>query len=140
MDLDTYKTAYGKLHEEPLSLAVRQRLADPVPLNLNTLTALKRCSLGLDLYLWLVYRTFTLRAPLRLSWRQVYRQFAADATNAEDKNIVQMFRRKVLRELKKIKLAWSGLNYSTALPTVQLRHASTGHLRPGQTSPQPPTQ
>ena len=28
MDLDTYKTAYGKLHEEPLSLAVRQRLAD----------------------------------------------------------------------------------------------------------------
>ena len=98
----------------------------PVPLDLNTLTALKRCALGLDLYLWLTYRTFTLRAPLRLSWRQVYRQFAADATNAEDKNIVQMFRRKVLRELKKIKLAWSGLNYSTALPTVQLRHAPTG--------------
>ena len=30
----------------------------PVPLNLNTLKALKRSSLGLDLYLWLVYRTF----------------------------------------------------------------------------------
>ena len=30
----------------------------PVPLDMNTLTALKRCSLGLDLYLWLVYRTF----------------------------------------------------------------------------------
>ena len=28
----------------------------PVPLDLNTLTALKRSSLGLDLYLWLVYR------------------------------------------------------------------------------------
>ena len=27
------------------------------------LTALKRCALGLDLYLWLVYRTFALRAP-----------------------------------------------------------------------------
>ena len=47
----------------------------PVPLDMNILTALKRCSLGLDLYLWLTYRTFTLRAPLRLSWRQVYRQF-----------------------------------------------------------------
>ena len=34
----------------------------PVPLNMNTLTALKRSSLGLDLYLWLVYRTFPLRA------------------------------------------------------------------------------
>ena len=40
----------------------------PVPLDMNTLTALKRCSLGLDLYLWLVYRTFTLRAPQQLSW------------------------------------------------------------------------
>ena len=28
---------------------------NPVPLDMNTLTALKRCSLGLDLYLWLTY-------------------------------------------------------------------------------------
>ena len=35
----------------------------PVPLDMNTLTALKRSSLGLDLYLWLVYRTFPLRSP-----------------------------------------------------------------------------
>ena len=33
----------------------------PVPIDMNTLTALKRSTLGLDLYLWLVYRTFTLR-------------------------------------------------------------------------------
>ena len=33
----------------------------PVPLDMNILTALKRSSLGLDLYLWLVYRTFPLR-------------------------------------------------------------------------------
>ena len=33
----------------------------PVPLNMNTLTALKRSALGLDLYLWLVYRTFPAR-------------------------------------------------------------------------------
>ena len=47
----------------------------PVPLDMNTLKALKRCSLGLDLYLWLVYRTFTLKSPLRLTWRHLYRQF-----------------------------------------------------------------
>ena len=47
----------------------------PVPIDMNALTALKRCSLGLDLYLWLVYRTFPLRAPQRITWRQVYRQF-----------------------------------------------------------------
>ena len=42
----------------------------PVPLDMNILKALKRSSLGLDLYLWLTYRTFTLQCPLRLSWPQ----------------------------------------------------------------------
>ena len=86
----------------------------PVPLDLNTLTALKRCSLGLDLYLWLTYRTFALTRPLRLAWRQLYQQFDADPSKAGSHDTVQYFRRKVLRELKKIKLAWPELNYSTA--------------------------
>ena len=101
----------------------------PVPLDLNTLTALKRSPLGLDLYLWLTYRTFTLRAPLRLSWRQVYRQFGADPAQAGDKNIVNAFRTKCLRELKKIKLAWPGLNYTTA-PGVLILHPSTPVIAP----------
>ena len=86
----------------------------PVPLDLNTLAALKRSSLGLDLYLWLTYRTFSLRAPQRLSWRQVYRQFGVDPAKASDHYTVKNFRYKVLRELKKIKIAWPELNYSTA--------------------------
>ena len=86
----------------------------PVPLNMNTLTALKRSPLGLDLYLWVVYRTFPLRAPLRLTWRLLYSQFGAHPDKASDKNIVNAFRRKVLRELKKIKMAWPELNYRTA--------------------------
>ena len=86
----------------------------PVPLNMNTLTALKRCSLGLDLYLWLTYRMFTLKRPLRLTWRQMYQQFGVDPAKASKNQTVQNFRYKVLRELKKIKLAWPELNYSTA--------------------------
>ena len=43
----------------------------PVPLDMNILAALKRSALGLDLYLWLVYRTFPLGAPLRLTWKHV---------------------------------------------------------------------
>ena len=35
----------------------------PVPLDMNILKALKRSSLGLDLYLWLTYRTFGLTRP-----------------------------------------------------------------------------
>ena len=85
----------------------------PVPLDMNTLNALKRCALGLDLYLWLAYRTFTLRAPQRLTWKQVYRQFGTDPAKASDNQTVQDFRYNVLRELKKIKLAWPELNYTT---------------------------
>ena len=86
----------------------------PVPLDMNTLKALKRSSLGLDWYMWLAYRTFALRAPLRLSWRQLYRQFGAEPAKANDKNTVNRFRTHALRELKKIKLAWPDLNYATA--------------------------
>ena len=49
-----------------------------IPLDMNILRAVKRSPLGLDLYLWLTYRTFALKAPLCLSWRQLYRQFGVD--------------------------------------------------------------
>ena len=101
----------------------------PVPIDLNTLTALKRSTLGLDLYLWLTYRTFTLRAPLRLTWRQVYCQFGVEPDRASDRVTVRNFQRKVLRELKKIKLAWSELNYTTA-PGVLVLHPSTPTIPP----------
>ena len=104
----------------------------PVPLDMNTLKALKRCALGLDLYLWLTYRTFALRAPLHLTWRQLYRQFGTDPAKANNKFIVRNFRQNVLRELKKIKLAWPKLNYSTA-PGVLI-------LSPSAPAIPPPTQ
>ena len=105
----------------------------PVPIDMNTLTALKRSSLGLDLYLWLVYRTFALRAPLHLTWRQVYRQFGAHPAKAGDKKTVRNFRREVLRELKKIKLAWPELNYST-VPGVLILLPSTPAILPSASS------
>ena len=54
----------------------------PVPIDMNTLTALRRWALGLDLYLWLVHRTFALTSPLRLSWPHLYHQFDADPSKA----------------------------------------------------------
>ena len=81
---------------------------------MNTLKALKRSSLGLDLYMWAVYRTFSLDRPLRLSWTRLYRQFGVDPSRASDNRTGQDFRKDCLRELKKIKLAWPGLNYATA--------------------------
>ena len=88
-------------------------IAHPIPLDLNILKRLKRSPLGLDLYLWLTYRTFMLKTPLTLVWRQLYRQFGADPAKANETNAVNAFRTDCLRELKKIKRAWPDLNYST---------------------------
>ena len=85
----------------------------PVPLDMNTLKALKRSSLGLDAYMWLTYRIFALKRPLRLSWKQLYRQFGSDPAKAINKFVVRDFRTDFLRELKKIKMAWPDLNYAT---------------------------
>ena len=86
----------------------------PVPLDMNILKAMKRSSLGLDLYLWLVYRTFTLQNSLGLPWPHLYRQFGADPSKANDKFTVRDFRKDCLRELKKIQTAWPGLKYTTS--------------------------
>ena len=96
-------------------------ISHPVPLDMNTLKALTRSALGLDLYVWLNYRVFGLDRPFRLTWPQIYRQFGANPANATDKNIVNDFRAKALRELKKIKIAWPGLDYATPAGVLEIR-------------------
>ena len=109
-------------------------ISHPVPLDMNTLTALKRSPLGLDLYLWLTYRTFTLRTPQRLSWANLYRQFGVDPAKANNNRTVQDFRKDCLRELKKIKLAWPDLNCSTA-PGVLILLPSAPTIAPSSDPP-----
>ena len=87
-------------------------IRNPVPLDMNILKSLSRSPLGLDLYLWLTYRTFGLTRPLRLTWRQLYEQFGADPAKAS-KVAQQAFRRDCLRELDKIQRAWPDLHYRT---------------------------
>ena len=54
-----------------------------------------------------------LRHPVQLSWKQLYRQFGVNPAKAQDKLVVNDFRKDCLRELKKIELAWPELNYRT---------------------------
>ena len=75
------------------------------------LRAMNRSPLGLDLYLWLTYRTFNLTRPMRLTWTQLYRQFGVNPARATDQVTVDNFRRDCLRELKKIKHSWPDLHY-----------------------------
>ena len=61
-----------------------------------------------------MYRTFTLKAPLCLSWRQIYGQFGADPSQLGNRGFnINRFRADCLRELKKINRAWPDLHYHT---------------------------
>ena len=99
-------------------------ITNPIPLDLRILKAMKRSSLGLDLYMWLTYRTFALKRPLRLTWRQLYRQFGVDPAKAGNRRTVDNFRTDCLRELKKIKDAWPDLYYQTAKGALVLSPSS----------------
>ena len=89
-------------------------LRHPLPLDMNILKALKRSPLGLDLYMWLSYRTFTLKEPVKLRWRDLYRQFGVNPDQAGNRRTVDAFRTNCLRELKKIEVAWPDLHYGLA--------------------------
>ena len=127
-----HKLNESSLWESKIELSEKffnEIVSHPVPFNMNTLSALKRSPLGLDLYLWLVYRTFALRAPKRLTWRHLYCQFGAHPAKATDRVTVRNFQRKAMRELKKIKLAWPELNYTTA-PGLLILHPSIPAIAP----------
>lgn len=100
-------------------------IAHPVPLDMRILKEMKRSSLGLDLYMWLSYKTFTLysqgKKPERLPWERLYMQFGADPTKAGDKYVIRDFRKDVLRELRKLKLCWPALTFATPTGCLEVR-------------------
>jgi hypothetical protein len=100
-------------------------LKHPVPIDMRILKTMRRSSLGLDLYLWLSYKTFVLysqkKKPERLSWHLLYRQFGSDPAKAGDKGTVDNFRTDALRELRKLKLCWPGLDYATPKGFLEVR-------------------
>ena len=95
----------------------REVVKQPVPIDMNVLKAMKRSSLGLDLYLWLTYKLFCLKQPQALDWTTLHRQFAKNPST--DPRILSGFRRDVLRELRKIRTAWPGFRFET--PRGKLR-------------------
>jgi hypothetical protein len=100
-------------------------IAHPIPIDIKILTAMRRSSLGFDLYLWLSYKTFSLfsqsKKPDRLSWERLYRQFGVDPGKVDDPYVIQNFRKDVLRELTKLKLAWPAFNYATPKGCLEIR-------------------
>jgi hypothetical protein len=76
--------------------------------------------------MWLSYKTFSLLGAdgpkkQRLSWHQLYAQFGKDPSKAYDKEIVNDFRKKVVRELTKLKICWPTLDFGTPKGFLEVR-------------------
>ena len=91
-----------------------------VPIDMNVLRAMKRSSLGIDIYLWLTYRMNRLHRPITLKWSQLYRQFAANPEK-QTRVTVDNFRTDFMREMAKIKAAWPELRYEKKHGALQLQ-------------------
>jgi Plasmid encoded RepA protein len=100
-------------------------IAHPVPLNVEILRKMRRSSLGLDLYMWLSYKTFSLynqgKKPERLGWDQLYRQFGAKPEEAGNKYVLRDFRNDVKREFKKLQECWPALDLATPPGCLEIR-------------------
>jgi len=68
----------------------------PVPLDIDTLRALSRSPLALDLYMWLSYRACYLKRGTTVPWGVLEMQFGADYTRSRD------FKAKFIKALAKI--------------------------------------
>lgn len=68
----------------------------PVPINMDTLAALKGSSLALDIYCWLTYRMSYLKHHTEIPWELLALQFGSDYTELRD------FKKNFLWQLRKV--------------------------------------
>ena len=74
-----------------------------VPFDFKLRSAIKQSSLTLDVYLWLTYRTFSLKRPGFISWTQLHNQMGSQYAN------INNFRDKFLKSLAEIQLIYPDL-------------------------------
>jgi hypothetical protein len=92
--------SYIKLNTDFFSEIIR----NPVPIDFRVLKGLKNSPLGLDLYMFLAWRTFNLKDPVLISWQTLHNQLGGQYTDLKN------FAREVKKHLKGIQAIWPELS------------------------------
>jgi len=79
-------------------------IRSPVPIDLRVLKIFKNSPLGLDLYMFLSWRTFNLKEPTFISWKALHSQLGGQYAN------LKVFARDCRQHLKRIEAIWPELN------------------------------
>jgi hypothetical protein len=67
-----------------------------VPIDLHAIHELKESSLAIDIYLWITWRVFNLKEPLKITWQSLMAQFGSDY------KFLANFKVKFIEQLKKV--------------------------------------
>ena len=94
----------------------------PIPVDLDTLRALRRSPLSLDLYIWLTYRMSYLKKPTEIPWGALQLQFGSDYKRT------RAFKGKVVKELKKVEVLYPELRLEDSEKGLILRPSPT-HIK-----------
>ena len=79
-------------------------IRNPVPIDFRVLKGLKNSPLGLDLYMFLAWRTFNLKESVFISWQSLYDQLGGQYSD------LKVFARDCRHHLKRIQGIWPELN------------------------------
>lgn len=93
---------------------------NPVPVDLRILKLLKNSPLGLDLYMFLAWRTFNLKKPALISWVSLHNQLGGQYTNVKE------FARNCRQHLKRIKAIWPELDIEPVKGRLRIKPTSSG--------------
>lgn len=97
-------------------------LEAPVPLSMRALRELKGSSLGLDLYAWSVYATFTASKrgePFEISWARLHQNLGADYSRIRD------FKAKAAASLREVQKVYPELRLEESGDGVLIRSSFT---------------
>ncbi len=78
-------------------------LAAPIPINLDHLAALRALrgsGLSIDIYTWLAWRMFNLKASTLITWQRLAQQFGTDYTRTRD------FKAQFLKQLRPVTIVY----------------------------------
>lgn len=106
-----------------------------VPFDFAALRALSGSPLGMDLYLLLNYRVFSIRKPLQLPFVELMQRFGG--SYGDDANGVRTFKRRLMPQLLAIKALWPDLKVDVVRGGLQLQpgRPHVPSLGPGRNDP-----
>lgn len=94
----------------------------PVPLDFRVLRGLKNSPLGLDLYIFLAWRTFNLKGPAFISWENLHTQLGGQYGNIHE------FARDCRNHIKRIQAIWPELQIQSFKGRLCIKPTAKSHI------------